>query len=141
MNGKIRLFIIFLCVCLCSIVLCLALASSPSFAAELETSSEPLDTSEPVPVITEPYIVSEEVVRNVSPVTPSDANGFKAVLLGLFGDYETVVTEHRYTSSNGYTSIQVTTEPDYAWMISAAIFIVVLYCLFRLLGGVLCGRK
>lgn len=143
MNGKNRFLACFCGFCCCCIIFCMALAPSPAFCAELDIEST-LSTSESevidVPT-TEPFVVSEEVVRSVSPVTPSDSNGFKAVILDLFGDYDTVVTEHRYTSSNGYTSVQVTTEPDYAWMIAAGIFTVVLYCLFRLLGGVLCGRK
>lgn len=140
MNGTFRFFTVLCSCCLCCIIVCMALAAPIAFCAELETEV----TSEPVsndPPATEPYIVSEEVVRNVSPVTPSDANGFKAVLLNLLGNYETVVTEHRYTNTNGYTSISVSTEPDYAWIISAAIFAIVIFCLFRILGGVICGRK
>ena len=74
-------------------------------------------------------------------VSASQANGFKAVVLSLFGDYEMVTKDYTYQSYSGTVSHSITTEPDYAWMISAAIFTVVLYCLFRLLGGVLCGRK
>lgn len=144
MYGKNRILACFCCLCCCIALVCLVVVATPAFADDVtpEDTSEPRSTMQPSgSEATEPYIVSEEVTRSVSPVTPSDANGFKAVILGLFGDYETVVTEHRYTSSNGYTSVQVTTDPDYAWMIAAAIFTVVLYCLFRLLGGVLCGRK
>lgn len=141
MDGKTRILAL-LCSCFCCCALiCMALAASPAFCVELETSEPTESTSEPIPAPTEPYIISEEVVRSVSPVTPNDTNGFKSVLLQLFGNYDTVVTEHRYTNNNGYTSISVSTEPDYAWMIAAAIFTVVIYCLFRLLGGVLCGRK
>ena len=139
-NGKNR-FLACLCSFLCCcFVLCMVMAASPVFASDV-TAEATESSTDPTEPSTSEHIVSEEVVRSVSPVTPSDANGFKAVLLGLFGNYETVVTEHRYTSSNGYTSVQVTTEPDYAWMIAAAIFTVVIYCLLRLLGGVLCGRK
>lgn len=140
MYGKNRILACLCCFCCCFAIICMVMAASPAFAYDV-TSEVTESSSEPTEPSTTEHIVSEEVVRSVSPVTPSDANGFKAVLLSLFGDYETVVTEHRYTSSNGYTSVQVTTEPDYAWMIAAAIFTVVLYCLFRMLGGVLCGRK
>ena len=141
MNGKSYFLARFCGVCLCCVILCMVVASAPAFCSELESESA-LSTSESTEAPpTEPHIISEEVVRSVSPVTPADSSGFKAVVLGLFGNYDTVVTEHRYTSSSGYTSVSVSTEPDYAWMISAAIFTVVLYCLFRMIGGVLCGRK
>lgn len=78
---------------------------------------------------------------SVTSIQAANSTGFKSVVLGLFGDYELITKEYTYTSSNGYTNKQVTTESDYPWMISAGIFTVVLYCLFRLLGGVLCGRK
>lgn len=140
MYGKNRVLACLCCLCCCFAIICMVMAASPAFASDV-TSEATESSSEPTEPATTEHIVSEEVVRSVSPVTPTDANGFKAVLLSLFGDYETVVTEHRYISSNGYTSVQVTTEPDYAWMIASAIFTVVLYCLFRLLGGVMCGRK
>lgn len=139
MNGTFRFFTILCSCCMCCIIVCLALASPTAFCAELETEvTEPFSTDQPA---TEPYIVSEEVVRSVSPVTPANSNGFKAVLLNLFGNYESIVTEHRYTNNQGYTSISIDIEPDYCWMISAAIFAIVLFCLFRILGGVICGRK
>ena len=71
-------------------------------------------------------------VRVVSPIEPNDANGFKAVLLNLIGDYDGIVNEYQYTSSNGYVNYVREITPDYVWMISAGIFIVVLWCIFRL---------
>ena len=78
---------------------------------------------------------------SVVSLTADNTTGFKSVILGLFGPYEMVTKEYTYQNQQGYTTKQVTTESDYAWMISAGIFTVVLYCLFRLLGGALCGRK
>lgn len=141
-------------------VLCFILAISPFVHAEdiLEDTTEQ-NTDLPVsendtttetsftPVInvnidnnaSEPQLIDFQV--DTVKVSANQANGFKAVLLSLFGDYEMVTKDYTYQSYSGSVSHSITTEPDYAWMISAAIFTVVLYCLFRLLGGVLCGRK
>lgn len=123
------------------VVLCTSFSIFSSFATDSvnEDSSESTEnTDEPSEL---DFIIHEEVSRSISPVTPSDSNGLKKVMLQLIGDYETVVTEHRYTNSNGYTSISVSTEPDYSWLCSCAIFLVVLFCIFRLIGGVICGRS
>lgn len=82
-----------------------------------------------------------DVQTSITRVSASDSNGFKAIILNLIGDYEMVTKEYTYTSTNGYTSKQVSTESDYSWMFSAGIFIIVVYCFLRILGGVICGRK
>ena len=74
-------------------------------------------------------------VRVVSPVTPSNSNGFKRICIALFGNYDPVIVEYNYTNSNGYTSTLREVEPDYAWMISVAIFAIVVFCVFRFVGG------
>ena len=86
-------------------------------------------------------IVSVDVVRSSNPVQPGEVNGLKKIILQLIGDYDMVTNEYTYTSSNGYTSKQVTTEPDYAWMISAAVFALVLWSLFRFVGGIANGKR
>lgn len=86
-------------------------------------------------------IVSVEVVRNSNPVGPDEATGLKKLLLQLIGDYDMVTAEYTYTSTSGYTNKQVTTEPDYAWMITAALFIMVLWSLFRFVGGLAVGKR
>lgn len=86
-------------------------------------------------------VVSVEIVRSSSPVSPSETNGLKKILLQLIGDYDMVTCEYTYTSQNGYTSKQVTTEPDYSWMITAALFIMVLWSLFRFVGGIVNGKR
>lgn len=85
--------------------------------------------------------VLTDVVRSSSPVTPNDANGLKKILLQLIGDYEMVVNEYTYTSSQGYTNKQVTTEPDYAWISSCALFVIMIFCIFRLFGGLINGKR
>lgn len=77
----------------------------------------------------------------VSPVDPKDADGFKAVLLNLIGSYDAIVNEYQYTNSNGYTSYVREITPDYVWMISAGIFIVIMWCIFRLTAYLVGGGK
>lgn len=75
-------------------------------------------------------------VKSLNPVTPSDTSGLKAVLLDLIGDYDAVVVEYEYESYNGSTNYLREVQPDYVWLCSAGLFVVVIYCLFRL-GGAL----
>ena len=145
------------------IILCFILSISPFVNAE--DISEDTSAEDPVQAVPDPEDIVSENNTDFTPVinvnidnnaadpqlvdfkvdtvkiSANQANGFKSVLLDLFGDYEMLTKDYTYQSYNGSISHSVTTEPDYAWMISAAIFTVVLYCLFRLLGGVLCGRK
>lgn len=146
MNGflsKISRFII-PCFVVCFLLIsCLPLASASDLTEPTEyiENTEAVEPSQPA---LEPYngdLVLTSVDTHIMTVTPNDANGFKKILLQLFGNYEMVTKEYTYTGTNGYTTKQVTTESDYPWMISAGLFTVVLYCLFRLLGGVLCGGK
>lgn len=72
-----------------------------------------------------------------STVIPSGT--LRSVLNSVIGPYSPVVVQYQYT--NG-TNTQYLREilPDYQWMISAAIFALVLYCVFRLWGAILCKR-
>lgn len=82
-------------------------------------------------------LVDETVT--VYSVTASGSNGLKSVVLGLIGDYETVVTDYEYrTGSNSYVSHSIDIQPDYAWLASMFLFTLVIYCLFRV-GGALIG--
>lgn len=118
-----------------------------TFASELpyepyETESFETQAFESDPSESEPFTsVSEEVVRSVSPVSPSNTTGLKKILLQMFGNYDTVVTEHRYTNSNGYSSVSVDVQEDYPWIASALIFSLVLWCSLRILGGIICGKR
>lgn len=76
-------------------------------------------------------------VMSLNPVTPSDTSGLKAVLLELIGDYDAVVVEYEYQSSNGYSNYLREVQPDYVWLCSCGLFAIVIYCLFRLGGALL----
>lgn len=85
--------------------------------------------------IKEPVLEKVEITSKT--VSANDANGLKAVLLSMIGDYETVITD--YTYNNGtYQSHSISIERDYAWIWSAILLVVVMYCVFRGIGGIIC---
>lgn len=84
----------------------------------------------------EPYAVQSE------PNTPiTSSTGLKGVLLDLFGPYMPTITQLQYRQgSNQYYTYVNDISLDYPWLCSAAIFAIVLYCVFRLGGSLLCKR-
>lgn len=79
-------------------------------------------------------------VYSVSPVTLTDATGLKAALLGILGNYDTVVTVHQYTRAGSTSPTYVTdVQPDYVWLAGAALLLLLIYCLFRLGGALIHG--
>lgn len=93
-----------------------------------------------------PDVVSEDVVLtgiarvSVPPVTPSSTSGLKAALLTVLGNYDPVVVVYQYnSSSSGYSSYATDIQPDYAWIASAALLCLVIWCLFKLGGALLRG--
>lgn len=95
-----------------------------------ETSGAPADDMQ--------YVGTQ--LLSLSPVTPSNTSGFKAVLLGLLGNYDTIVTVHQYqSSSSGYNSYVTDVQPDFVWLTGAALLLLLIYCLFRLGGALIHG--
>lgn len=93
-----------------------------------------------------PDVVSEDVVLtgvsrvSIPPVTPSSTTGLKAALLTVLGNYDPVVVVYQYnTSSSGYSSYAADIQPDYAWLASAVLLCLVIWCLFKLGGALLRG--
>lgn len=93
-----------------------------------------------------PDVVSEDVVLtgvsrvSIPPVTPSSTTGLKAALLTVLGNYDPVVVVYQYnTSSSGYSSYATDIQLDYAWIASAALLCLVIWCLFKLGGALLRG--
>lgn len=68
----------------------------------------------------------------LSPITSS--SGLKGVLLDVLGPYDNIVTQYQYrqNTSTNYSYVNEIT-PDYPWIASAALFIVLLWSLFGLL--------
>lgn len=84
-------------------------------------------------------LVTGVSIYSVSPVTPSDTNGLKSVLLGLIGNYDAIVVEYEYRNpNNSYNSYLREIQPDYVWIASFCMLALVVYCVFRL-GGALIG--
>lgn len=73
-------------------------------------------------------------------ISANDANGFKAVILGLLGDYETVITDYEYRNATGNVQHSIDVSPDYSWICGCGVFAIVIWCFFRLVGGFLCNR-
>lgn len=79
----------------------------------------------------------ENVLQSVSisneKITADDATGFKATLLSIIGDYETVVTDYTYNNGS-YTSHSIDVTPDYVWISSALFILVGIVCMFRFIS-------
>ena len=93
-----------------------------------------------------PDVVNDDVVLtgvsrvSVPPVTPSSTSGLKAALLTVLGNYDPIVVVYQYnTSSSGYSSYATDIQPDYAWLASAVLLCLVIWCLFKLGGALLRG--
>ena len=83
----------------------------------------------------EPQLIGMQMLTSVAPVSSSDADGLKAVILSLLGDYDPTIIEYEYRNSNGTAQYLRQIEPDYPWLCSAAIFLVVVWSVFRLGGN------
>lgn len=77
-------------------------------------------------------------VYALSPVLPTDATGLKRVMLELIGSYDAIVVEHEYQSNNNYSNYLREIQPDYPWLCSCGLFVVVLFCILRGGFAVLC---
>lgn len=86
-----------------------------------------------------PVLTDVAVVTGLSPVTPSDTSGVKAVLLSFIGNYDPPVVQYEYTTSNNYKQYVNEIQPDYVWICSFALIALFIYCLFKLGGGLLRG--
>lgn len=82
-----------------------------------------------------------EVYSTVSPITPSNTDGLKSVLLSFLGNYDPIIVEYRYQNSNStnYSYLREA-QPDYVWIASFVLLALVIFCLFKLGGAVLCRR-
>lgn len=122
-----------------------------------QSSSEVSPGNNTIYVLSQPSVDDLEVVENagidtvndaitdiniyssVAPVTPADTTGLKAVLLGLLGNYDPVVVEYQYQSSQGYNNYLREVQPDYVWICSFALLALMIFCIFKLGGALLRG--
>lgn len=106
-------------------------SSDPDTQELIDSSLETIDRQEALLVDTQ-----QTVLR----VSASDTSGLQRIILTLLGDYEPIVTDHTYSQGSGYTYHEIAIQPDYSWIATAAIFLVVIYCFFRLIGSIFSGR-
>lgn len=84
--------------------------------------------------------ITDVSVKSLNPITPSSTSGLKAALLDILGNYDAVVVEYHYLNNNGTYSYLREVQPDYVWLCSAAILLVVIFCIFRIGGAALSKR-
>lgn len=72
-------------------------------------------------------------------LSANDTSGLHAVLLSLIGDYNPIVKDYTYTSGNGYINHSIEITPDWSWIMTAGLFIVVIFSVFRIFGGIVKG--
>lgn len=107
-----------------------------------DSSEVPAAGSQSFDYFSDPETYLEDVqVLSLSPITSSDTSGLKAVMLDLIGPYDPVIVEYKYRNPNSnYDSYLREVQPDYVWMFSFGIFAMVVFCIFRM-GGGLFGRR
>ncbi|AXF52693.1 MAG: transglutaminase domain-containing protein [Inoviridae sp.] len=130
MIKRLSLFLVFV---FCLGTVCLAADDVPATSTDLIAHPE-LDTGEWV-------LDGIELYSTVSPVTPSNTTGLKAVLVSFLGSYDPIIVEYRYqnTGSSSYGYVRQAF-PDHVWICSFVLLALMVFCLFRLGGAVLCRR-
>lgn len=105
---------------------------------EPQSESEPeLDVSPDLGPDLDGYTLeSINLVTAVNPVT--SATGLKGVLLDFIGDYDAIIVEYRYTNGTNYQFLREI-QPDYVWLCSCGFLVVVVYCIFKAGGGLICN--
>lgn len=137
-----RVSFVFLIILLFGSVFCFAssdsdpslLPNTPEVSEELSGSSSSRSSD----------LVLQDIKTETLRISASDTSGFHAVILGLLGDYNpiAVTTSYQYPSGQTYqTRYQVDVEPDWSWICTAAIFVVIIFCLFRLIGGLFAWKR
>lgn len=112
---------------------------APTFTLDEVLSALPESVGSPDVVIEDVVLTGISRV-SVPPVTPSSTTGLKAALLTVLGNYDPVVVVYQYNaSSSGYSSYATDIQPDYAWIASAVLLCLVIWCLFKLGGALLRG--
>lgn len=103
--------------------------TSPIEEGETNVGSAPSD----------PVLTDVALLTGLSPVTPSDTTGLKAVLLSFIGNYDPPIVQFEYTTSNNYKQYVNEIQPDYVWICSFALIALFIYCLFKLGGALIRG--
>lgn len=87
------------------------------------------------------YSVSVISVQSTPNTPVTSSSGLKGILLSMFGPYDPPVTQFRYQANSNSTYTYVNdVQPDYPWIAAAVIFAVVLFCVFKMGGALLCRK-
>lgn len=93
-----------------------------------------ITTLQATPKKSDVEIVPSNTEIEVLKISANQTSGLHSVLLSLIGDYNPIVKDYTYQSSNGYTSHSIDIQPDWSWIMTAILFIIIIYCVFRLFG-------
>ena len=85
--------------------------------------------------------ITEDVTVSQLRISSNDTSGLHSVLLSLIGDYNPLVKDYTYTSTQGYVSHSIDIQPDWSWIMTCALFIVVIFCTFRFIGGIFACKR
>ena len=128
-------FFLFLCFFLMMFSLAL-----PAFAA---TEGEEVGEGESSSGSIVPVIYSQPDTYLGSDVTTyasygSEPGSLKSVLFQFLGEWETIVVSHNHQTADGTVYSVQESQPDYPWLCSAGLICIMVFCLFRLGGSILC---
>lgn len=99
-------------------------------------ASEPL--SESISDYSEYYISGYDIVPLYSldnGTTPINS-GLRSLMRSIIGNYSPVVVQYQYTNGSNTAYLREIL-PDYEWMFNFGLFSLVLFCVFRMGGGIL----
>lgn len=131
MKRFLLVFVLCFCLCLCCV---------PAFAADSEAG----ETDTVAPVVNVYNEFSAEIPVNSLTYTGSRllplsaSGGLKGVLVSFLGEWESIVVQHSYVDAEGNTVTDVDTLPDYPWIASAVLLCLMVFCLFRVGGALIC---
>lgn len=155
MKVKLKDVLIFICCLITVLMPCLAFADGdepgagsevltsdpmPSESPQIDTTNieskldEIIGTLQATPTEGNLEIVEPDTKVSVLRISASDTTGLHAVMLGLIGDYNPIVKDYTYQSTQGYTNHSIDIQPDWSWIATAFVFVVVLYSVFRIIG-------
>lgn len=105
------------------------------YVSGLPVSSDSFSQSDDVWVYDDDYGIQTYALN---PITSSD--GLKGVLLDVLGPYDAVVVEYRYQATSGNYQYVREIQYDWPWLGSLAVFLVLLWSVFRIAGGFICRK-
>lgn len=118
-----------------ALCLCLCFSFVPAFAAEAEAGE---GASAPVVNVYNELPVNDLSYTGSSQLPLAVSDGLKGVLVSFIGEWESITLQHSYVDSSGNTVVDVDTIPDYPWIAAAVLLCLMVFCLFRIGGALIC---